>query len=161
MLPMVPRSEDTFSKTLKIAVSSILTTFKCLWDSNICYKTAQIWSDIDSVMCRKIDFPQKIFKITTLREQDFCWSIWFKRFCWINFTLFTTIAIKITFSSNRNPKPESLILDFFQSKKWGKMYAFSFEKAKKVDQKACFCTKEADLKFQNCYKNHFFFHPKS
>ena len=34
------RSEDTFSKTLKIAVSSTLTTCKCLWDSNICYKTA-------------------------------------------------------------------------------------------------------------------------
>ena len=36
----IPRSEDTFSKTLKFAVSSTLTTSKCLWDSNICHKTA-------------------------------------------------------------------------------------------------------------------------
>ena len=41
------------------------------------------------------------------------------------------------------------------------MYAFNFEKAKKMDQKAYFCTKEADLNFQNCYKNHFCFQPKS
>ena len=41
------------------------------------------------------------------------------------------------------------------------MYAFSFEKAKKLDEKACFYTKEADLGFQNWYKNHFFFQPKS
>ena len=41
------------------------------------------------------------------------------------------------------------------------MYAFSFEKAKKVDEKTCFYTKEADLSFENCYKNHFFFQPKS
>ena len=41
------------------------------------------------------------------------------------------------------------------------MYAFSFEKAKKVDEKTCFYTKETDLSFENCYKNHFFFQPKS
>ena len=41
------------------------------------------------------------------------------------------------------------------------MYAFSFEKAKKVGEKACFYTKETDFSFQNCYKNHFFFQPKS
>ena len=41
------------------------------------------------------------------------------------------------------------------------MYAFSFEKSKKLDKKACFCAKEADWNFQNCYKNHFFFQPKS
>ena len=40
------------------------------------------------------------------------------------------------------------------------MYAFNFKKAKKVDEKACFYSKEADLGFENCYKSHFFFQPK-
>ena len=41
------------------------------------------------------------------------------------------------------------------------MYAFSFEKAKQFDEKACFYTKETDLSFQNCCKNNFLFQPKS
>ena len=71
------------------------------------------------------------------------------------------IAIKTTFSSHRILKVESLILMFFWSKKWTKLYAFSFEKAKKVGEKRCFYTKEANLNLQNCYKNPLFFPPKS
>ena len=41
------------------------------------------------------------------------------------------------------------------------MYAFSFKNAEKVDEKACFYTKEADLSFEKCYKKHFFFQSKS
>ena len=36
------------------------------------------------------------------------------------------------------------------------MYAFNFEKFEKVDEKACFYTKEADLNVQDWYNNHFF-----
>ena len=34
------------------------------------------------------------------------------------------------------------------------MYTFNFEKAKKLDEKACFYTKKADLNVQNWFKNH-------
>ena len=71
--------------------------------------------------------------------------IWFLKNCYKNH-----------FSSHPNPKPKSLIPMLFWSKKWSKM-----EKAKKVDEKTCFYTKEADLSFENCYKNHFFFQPNS
>ena len=41
------------------------------------------------------------------------------------------------------------------------MYVFSFKNGKKVGEKACFYTKQADLSFENCYKNQFFFQPNS
>ena len=36
------------------------------------------------------------------------------------------------------------------------MYTFNFEKAKKLDVKACFYTKGADLNVPNWFKNHIF-----
>ena len=36
------------------------------------------------------------------------------------------------------------------------MHAFNFEKAEKVDEKACFYTKEANLNVRNLCKKHFF-----
>ena len=41
------------------------------------------------------------------------------------------------------------------------MYAFSFKNSEKIGEKKCFYTKEADLSFENFYKNHFFFQSKS
>ena len=71
------------------------------------------------------------------------------------------IAIKTIFSSNRNPKPKSLISMLFLKQKMEQNIRFQLRKCWKIDEKTCFYTKEADLSFKNCYRNHFFFQPKS
>ena len=123
------RSEDIFSKWLKIAVLDMLTTCKCLWDSKMRHWRISILFEMNFVMGQKSTVREKIFKVTTLRKQDFLLvhsfkQIFFDGLIYLMFSLVWKRIFSITFFVLH--KLNACFLRNFSRSKTCKIKDFSF-----------------------------------